>query len=1266
MENQGQSQTQTVPGAPPPQAVMQPGVGQQLPGAFQQQPQFPMAVPAHAARQYAPAQFHAYSPATPVAAGLQPAYNQITPIQTKQAPYVPRINPTTGAPFPSVWRDRHDEEKKKSTALETQLAAEQKARNDLYQELLAARVETAEAKRATEFEKKMSAVKGGRTGRRFGTALIGTPGEPIGKAVHFDKESEDEFSSPDGRKDKKKAKDKKKKKKKGKKSKLGEDNQRSNEPTTNAEDQASSWGRPASLSAGAGPPAIAGWYEAMPAKMTVTQVSKKFKTKAAKQKLRMVLVQYHILKPEDAMALTDEKAVELAAKAHRDGVLDGVAEEVYTVVECDVSGGSEGLVRGRRKEKGGKKLYGGLRARGMHNYFMLPLGVYRSRSDCDDDERENARLRFSTIEVADRYAWAKAEVKKLVRRPWHWKMAPKLSCDKLVRIWQSAATVVGGSGWTWVVWAAQTKIQDVFTKLGKVAAYVEEATCTCSQLDASLPRREGHVCFRTTELTGKFQLLNKSLKDTPSGGGLSTEDVLSSSASFLRQFRGLHSISYNSLRGLFPMTFLISGVRVLVYFNVFKDTLYVALGGTTGLRVQVTWECFLILMQRLDAYRIALEVEKLPIQEIMLRVTERLFAASSRVTQDHWITPYAKQDNLNFCFTLSDELFASILDFNLKSCIFCTPYVEDCFFGTKNKFAFLAPQSALGFEDRSKAARFDVSILLIQNRAAARLRPVTRQGIARVERAYGAAVDDRGAGGALMREVEAAGQTRDTAGGIADLEEYWQAVRGLNGLARGTLDRNTAVGFGVCEKIYQGWLRQERDGGNYERVERELATVVEEMQQKYRGAELMEVATFDAAGKFGNLYLSLKHKDVTLWEKRRPVVPGFATPDWLLQNRIGRCLCFLLSEIPGHFNVATTQEIGERLAAFNAEVGPGDWVMAAGFDVKEMYVRLTHPQALRAAEYVVTEAMQSEDTLLVNRRGRKGVQWHEPGTPTKVAVRVTRELILAGVQFILGNGFLNVAGILVRQTCGIGIGGKASPGLAQCVCVYGEMKWTASLWSDMKLRRGETLTGVRLMDDCTLLLRGDSFSLKKMRPIFWGYVHECYPKGMTVEQTSDGLEWTFCGMKLTVRADGVSTQMLMRNVAAGVTGGVGERQLQFFPIVGFSSACPRAQKMASTLNVLYRIEGHCSDSELKAVAITDLARELLWQSYPEGWLFDALERMVSRVPFGFWNRLVRRLRGKCTSVTARAPGQTDGWTVARLECVWESDRVCGGGLRACA
>ncbi|KAK3279444.1 hypothetical protein CYMTET_12675 [Cymbomonas tetramitiformis] len=462
----------------------------------------------------------------------------------------------------------------------------------------------------------------------------------------------------------------------------------------------------------------------------------------------------------------------------------------------------------------------------------------------------------------------------------------------------------------------------------------------------------------------------------------------------------------------------------------------------------------------------------------------------------------------------------------------------------KKKFAFLAPQSALGFKDRSTGARFDVSVLLIQNTAAAKLKPVTQQGLARVSRSFGPAVGDTGVrcsanwgvkfcwrtaaqarpwarqgsgeflifdrfrkvmkggvaaglllnklGGPVMEAMQRAAESTEDLKKSADrvtqmlsVPAYWSLLSKMGGLARGVLDRNVTVGFGVCLQLYQQWLREERDSGNYVHA--------------YR------------AGEHG--------------DRETDEVEVFL--DWVGSS----------GEVVGHFNVSATQEITGRLARFSNMLEDGDTVMAAGFDVKEMYVRLKPSVVLTAVEYVVQLAMRGQRGVLVKTRGRRGVNWYTAGTPRRVAVQMTTAQILAGVRFILENGYLFVAGCLVRQVCGIGIGGGASAGLAQRVCVYGEMEWTKTLGADNRLS-GIQLLGVRLMDDCSLLAttRGSTAADRRSRrEIFYGYVNCCYPDGVTVEQTSEGLSWVFCGMQLTVGAGGVDTRMTMKNVLAGVT-----------------------------------------------------------------------------------------------------------------------------------
>ncbi|KAK3248054.1 hypothetical protein CYMTET_42466 [Cymbomonas tetramitiformis] len=965
-------------------------------------------------------------------------------------------------------------------------------------------------------------------------------------------------------------------------------------------------------------------------------------------------------------------------------------------------------------------------------------------------KKENAKLRFSKIVKSDKDFWAREMLKKLVRRPRNWKVIPKLTLDRVVRLWRAAPNVVNAAHLarcraalggvarkvhdfaikhvylcrvslpvevptalvlevalrcvnakypvgatrsfvrerTRVVRVAQAKVLDLFTNLNRSTLCIDvDAECRCGELPEDLPRRGGHVCFRTTELTGNFEQLNCSLKTAVwEDRERNADGILQSVSEFVRQFRRHSAIGDNALQQLLPWKGSIQEEWVTAVLDVTDEKLFVALCGTRGLIVQVLWDRFVFLIQRVDAFATA-RGRKLPLISILREVLERLYAWSKLITQDYWITPYSKQDALRFCFSLCDELFASPLDVNCNSRMFCTPYPVDAVFGavenayrilwhvcalgnpiytlahirkclthavlsaktsrlpvriafivpywrkwdemegvelvgllTKGKFSFLAPQSALGFKDRSKAARFEVAILLIQNQAAAKTKPVTRQGLARVERAFADAVDDRGIcyssswgvgfSWQLAREVRAWMKTDarerhtfarfralmdgDVSAGLL-LQKYGGALLGslgraqacgsrgmltvsvvkgmvgkMNGLVRGVLDRNVAVGFGVCQKVYRQWLEDERDSGNYELVEEEQPSVVQCLYRKFLAAGLKGSSHFNLGGTFGNLYVLPKHKDVTLLEKRRPVVPCFASPDRMLQNRLGRALCFFISSLEGHFNVAATQEIVPKLQGFNAELGRDEVVMAAGFDVKEMYVRLRHTQVLRAVEYVVQQELSARGALLVSTRGRKGVKWYTPGTPRRTAVKITSAQVLAATQFVLEGTYLTVAGSLVRQVCGIGIGGGASPGLAQCVCVFGELEWVRSLRADARLL-GVTLLGVRLMDDCLLIAKrrgdGEGQWTTVLSRIFAGYLRDCYPDGVTVEQTSESLEWVFCGMKVCVSSSyGVSARMIMKNVEAGVGSG---DAFVFFPMVAYSSACSKTQKMACTLNALY-------------------------------------------------------------------------------------------------
>ncbi|KAK3285733.1 hypothetical protein CYMTET_6676 [Cymbomonas tetramitiformis] len=96
-------------------------------------------------------------------------------------------------------------------------------------------------------------------------------------------------------------------------------------------------------------------------------------------------------------------------------------------------------------------------------------------------------------------------------------------------------------------------------------------------------------------------------------------------------------------------------------------------------------------------------------------VAKRMLFWVESITRDYWIMPYPDQDVLREVLTLTDEMFATPFDMNVNASAFLTPYPEDSIFGAgvdtlmqlaRNRFKFMAPQSALGYVDKSTGARF--------------------------------------------------------------------------------------------------------------------------------------------------------------------------------------------------------------------------------------------------------------------------------------------------------------------------------------------------------------------------------------------------------------------------------------------------------------------------------------------------------------------------------------------------------------------------------
>ncbi|KAK3273685.1 hypothetical protein CYMTET_18081 [Cymbomonas tetramitiformis] len=469
--------------------------------------------------------------------------------------------------------------------------------------------------------------------------------------------------------------------------------------------------------------------------------------------------------------------------------------------------------------------------------------------------------------------------------------------------------------------------------------------------------------------------------------------------------------------------------------------------------------------------------------------------------------------------------------------------------------------------------------------------------------------------------------TVDEREGVVDAGEYCRVLeRCCAGTARLYLDRNAGVGAIICQQRYFDLLVNERvsSAALFEEVAMSPAELVRDLEVKFNRAMLGTITKFKKTGVFGAAYALLKDKDDEL-KKYRPVQPNNRAPLAPLQNVAGRAIEFVVQEAGGSMTLGGTQRLKQVVEKFNAVSKAAHGVYAYTFDVKDQFSNLEHKLTKRAIRAMVAVAFENagETSLLVTVRGAKGVQWYTKGVPRVTAVRVTRAKLVRALILSLSHNYVWIAGKLVRQTRGVGMGGRDSPGTASCVCAYGEREFTMSLGADSSF-----IHFWRQADDAIALvwtITGTAQEWKRLRGRLRRYKDECYSHGMRVLMTGaagsdDGLPDTveYCGMEVRVMDKHLTIRQLLQNEKRGCM--AMEDHVRAFPFVHWLSACPESRKAATLVSVLSRLRAHTTDHRIPE-ALLQLWRELRRQDYPKGWLSRGLTYMCSKDPMGFWGRL---------------------------------------------
>ncbi|KAK3280223.1 hypothetical protein CYMTET_11929 [Cymbomonas tetramitiformis] len=224
-----------------------------------------------------------------------------------------------------------------------------------------------------------------------------------------------------------------------------------------------------------------------------------------------------------------------------------------------------------------------------------------------------------------------------------------------------------------------------------------------------------------------------------------------------------------------------------------------------------------------------------------------------------------------------------------------------------------------------------------------------------------------------------------------------------------------------------------------------------------------------------------------------------------------------------------------------------------------------------------------ETSLLVTVRGSKGVQWYTKGVPRVTAVRVTRAKLVQAMLISLNHNYGWIAGKLVRQTRGVGMGGRDSPGAASCVCAFGEREFMQSLGADRRF-----IHFWRQADDTLALvwtLTGTRREWRRLRRRLRRYRDECYAEGMRVLMTgvagSDAdlrPAVEYCGMEIRVENKRVAIRQLMQNEKRGCM--AMQDPVRDSPFVHWMSAYPESRKAATLISVISRIRAHTTDHRI--------------------------------------------------------------------------------------
>ncbi|GBG72271.1 hypothetical protein CBR_g11200 [Chara braunii] len=293
-----------------------------------------------------------------------------------------------------------------------------------------------------------------------------------------------------------------------------------------------------------------------------------------------------------------------------------------------------------------------------------------------------------------------------------------------------------------------------------------------------------------------------------------------------------------------------------------------------------------------------------------------------------------------------------------------------------------------------------------------------------------------------LKEVKLCMNGRGQVGGELELESVLKLKRRFEGLVFTSVDRNPGETCIMCPLLYyEGMQTMFLKNEGYVFDERSEDRFWDESYDEYVEAGLGQLGKWKMTGGTGKSYVIPKHKDLGSFQ---PIYPTFREPMNVTSKRMARALNLLLNTLPDkeHFNLQAVSGLAERLTKANksfGQMGTDTRILAASYDVKDMFSRLPHREIITAVDWLVNwHRERGRKVVRVNPRG-KGAVFDCKTKDSWWAVSLQE--IRGFVAFDLEHTVTVASGLMLRQTIGVPMGKSTSPPLACIMCAYAEWRF---------------------------------------------------------------------------------------------------------------------------------------------------------------------------------------------------------------------------------